>query len=33
MTIDMSQFFQVFFDEAEELLAEKEKLLLAIDVE
>ncbi len=32
MTIDMSQFFQVFFDEADELLAEKEKLLLAIDV-
>ena len=33
MTIDMSQFFQVFFDEAEELLAEKEKLLLGIDVD
>lgn len=33
MTIDMSQFFQVFFDEAEELLAEMEKLLLAVDVE
>ncbi len=32
MTIDMSQFYQVFFDEADELLAEKEKLLLAIDV-
>jgi len=32
MTIDMSQFYQVFFDEAYELLAEKEKLLLAIDV-
>jgi two-component system chemotaxis sensor kinase CheA len=32
MTIDMSQFFKVFFDEAEELLAEKEKLLLNIDV-
>jgi len=32
MTIDMSQFFQVFFDETEELLAEKEKLLLAIDI-
>jgi two-component system chemotaxis sensor kinase CheA len=28
----MSQFFQVFFDETEELLAEMEKLLLAIDV-
>lgn len=33
MTIDMSQFFQVFFEEAEELLAEMEKLLLAIDME
>lgn len=33
MTIDMSQFFQVFFDETEELLAEMEKLLLAIDVQ
>jgi len=32
MTIEMSQFFQVFFDEAEELLAEMEKLLLDIDV-
>lgn len=32
MTIDISQFFQVFFDEADELLAEMEKLLLAIDV-
>lgn len=32
MTIDMSQFFQVFFDEAEELLAEMEKLLLAVDI-
>jgi two-component system chemotaxis sensor kinase CheA len=32
MTIDMSQFFQVFFDEAEELLAEKEKLLLGVDL-
>jgi two-component system chemotaxis sensor kinase CheA len=32
MTVDMSQFFQVFFDETEELLAEMEKLLLAIDV-
>src|SRR3569832_2634689 len=32
MTIDMSLFFQVFFDETEELLAEKEKLLLAIDI-
>jgi two-component system chemotaxis sensor kinase CheA len=33
MTIDISQFFQVFFDEAEELLAEKERLLLAVDVD
>ncbi|MES2367450.1 MAG: chemotaxis protein CheA [Pseudomonadota bacterium] len=32
MTVEMSQFYQVFFDEAEELLAEKEKLLLAVDV-
>ena len=33
MSIDMSQFYQVFFDETEELLAEMEKLLLAIDPE
>jgi two-component system chemotaxis sensor kinase CheA len=33
MTIDISQFFQVFFDEAEELLAEMERLLLGVDVE
>ncbi len=33
MTIEISQFFQVFFDEADELLAEMEKLLLAVDVE
>ena len=32
MTIDMSQFYQVFFDETEELLAEMEKLLLAVDL-
>jgi two-component system chemotaxis sensor kinase CheA len=32
MTIDMSQFFQAFFDETDELLGEMEKLLLAIDV-
>ncbi len=32
MTIDMTQFFQVFFDETEELLAEMEKLLLSIDL-
>ena len=33
MTIDMSQFYEVFFDEAEELLAEAERLLLSIDME
>lgn len=33
MTVDMSQFYEVFFDEAEELLAEAERLLLNIDVE
>jgi two-component system chemotaxis sensor kinase CheA len=33
MTIDISQFYQVFFDEAEELLAEMERLLLAVDLE
>ncbi|HEX5538665.1 MAG TPA: Hpt domain-containing protein, partial [Methylophilaceae bacterium] len=32
MTIDMSQFYQVFFEESEELLAEAEKLLLELDV-
>lgn len=32
MSIDMSQFYQVFFDETEELLAEMEKLLLAVNV-
>ncbi|PRC92969.1 chemotaxis protein CheA [Solimicrobium silvestre] len=32
MSIDMSQFYQVFFDEAEELLAEMEKLLLAVNI-
>ena len=32
MTIDISQFYQVFFDEADELLAEKERLLLAVDI-
>jgi two-component system, chemotaxis family, sensor kinase CheA len=32
MTIDMSQFTRVFFDEAEELLAEMERLLLAVDI-
>jgi len=32
MTIDISQFYKVFFDEAEELLAEKERLLLGVDI-
>ena len=32
MNIDMSQFFEVFFDETDELLAEKERLLLAVDL-
>ncbi len=32
MTIDMSQFHQVFFDEADEHLANMESLLLAMDV-
>jgi two-component system chemotaxis sensor kinase CheA len=32
MSIDISQFFKVFYDEAEELLAEMEKLLLGVDV-
>lgn len=32
MSIDMSQFFEVFFDETDELLAEKEKMLLAVDL-
>lgn len=33
MNIDMNQFYQVFFDETEELLAEEEKLLLGIDLD
>lgn len=33
MTIDMSQFYQVFFEEAGEHLANMESLLLALDVE
>jgi two-component system, chemotaxis family, sensor kinase CheA len=33
MTVDMSQFYEVFFDESEELLAEAERLLLGLDVE
>src|SRR4051812_2992192 len=32
MTIDISQFFQAFFDEADELLDQMEKQLLAVDV-
>lgn len=32
MTIDITQFFEAFFEEAEELLAEMERLLLAIDL-
>ena len=32
MSIDISQFYQVFFDEAEELLAEMERLLLGVDI-
>jgi two-component system chemotaxis sensor kinase CheA len=31
MSIEISQFFQVFFEEADELLAEKERLLLGLD--
>ena len=33
MTIDMSQFYQAFYEEAEELLAQAEQLLISIDVE
>lgn len=33
MSIDISQFFQVFFEEAEELLAEMERLLLALETD
>lgn len=33
MSIDMSQFYEVFFEEAEELLAEAETLLLGIDMD
>lgn len=32
MTIDMSQFYQAFFEEAEELLAQAEHLLLKLDI-
>src|SRR5690625_448112 len=31
--LDLSQFFDTFFDEADELLAEMEGLLLALDVD
>ncbi len=31
MSVEISQFFQVFFDEAAELLAEKERLLLGLE--
>ena len=33
MTIDMSQFYQVFFEESAELLGEMERLLLELDVD
>ena len=33
MSTDMSQFYQVFFEEAAELLAEQENLLLGLDIE
>ncbi len=33
MSIDMSQFYQAFFEEAEELLAQAEHLLLKVDLE
>ena len=33
MTIDMSQFYEVFFDESDELLAEAERLLLGLNIE
>lgn len=33
MSIDVSQFFQVFFDESEELLSDMESLLLSINVD
>jgi len=33
MSIDMSQFYQVFFEESEEHLAAMESLLLALDIE
>ena len=33
MTIDMSQFYEVFFDESDELLGEAERLLLDLNIE
>lgn len=33
MTIDMSQFYQVFFEEADEHLADMESLLVAVDID
>ena len=33
MTIDMSQFYQVFFEESAELLGEMERLLLQLDID
>ncbi len=33
MSVDMSQFYQIFFEESAELLAEMENLLLKIDME
>ena len=32
MTIDITQFYQTFFDEADELLAQLEQLLLNLNV-
>ncbi len=32
MTLDITQFYQTFFDEADELLAQMEQLLLALDL-
>ena len=31
--IDITQFYQTFFEEAEELLVEMEQLLLEVDIE
>ncbi|MCY0386035.1 chemotaxis protein CheW [Robbsia sp. Bb-Pol-6] len=33
MSLDITQFYETFFDEADELLAEMERLLLALDVQ